>query len=211
MLMAAPLLAAQQGRRKAKAAEATQAADPAAAQPVTDDMVTRAIEKGREWLTNQQTGGLWPEKTYWHSPIPCGNTEIATLTLLYTGSNPVNSAVMNAALDALIARKLDYTYAAGCRAMAYATALKAMSPSAQKRDTIRTALIADAQYLVNGQREDGGWAYQAKDGPKNIDFSNTQFAILALWEASKVGIEIPAPIWKKTLELYQGKQKPDGS
>ena len=227
LLMAAPLMAAGKGGKTgknqpaAKEPAADQPAAPADAAPpppppagITDEDVTRAIEKGREWLSSQQTNGQWPEQTYWHSPSAVGHTELATMTLLYTGSNPVNSAVMVAAIDALIARKAGYTYAVCCRTMAYAYALKSMSPTALKRDTIRTALLADAQWLVNAQHDDGGWTYQGKGGQEaghRIDFSNTQFAILALWEAARVGIEIPDLVWQRALDLYTKNQQQDGS
>ncbi len=186
------------------------AARPASA--ITDEEVRRSIEKGREYLINKQTGGQWPEMVYWNSPAPAGNTELAAMTLLYTGSHPTNSAVMVQTLDALLQRKLDYTYGVACRTMAYAYALRSMKTASPRRDAIRQALVADAQWLVAAQRADGGWSYRlAVAGSRPVDFSNTQFAILALWEAAKAGVEIPDAVWLRTLRLYFAAQKPDGS
>ena len=113
---------------------------PARGAAITDDDVRRSIEKGREWLVNQQTAGQWPETAYWNGPGPCGNTELAAMTLLYTGSHPTNSAVMVQTLDGLLKRKLDYTYAVGCRTMAYAYALRGIQSASPRRDAVRQAL-----------------------------------------------------------------------
>jgi hypothetical protein len=199
MAMAAPSMAA---RRAAAAAPAGS---------VTDNDVTRAIEKGREWLANQQAAGLWPEQSYWHALNPCGNTEIATMTLLYTGSHPVNGALMVQALDVLLNRQLSYTYAVCCRTMARAYAMKKMQTPGPKQTAMRQALVADAQWLVNAQWPTGGWSYRDKTYVHRIDFSNTQFAILALWEASKVGVEIPEIVWQRAMALYIKNQQEDGS
>ena len=201
MMMGAPVMAARP-RREA-------AAVPAGS--ITDEDVRRAIEKGREWLINQQTGGQWPEKAHWHQTHLGGHSELVTMTLLYTGSHPVNSAVMSRALTFLMGQKLDYTYAVCCRTMAYAYALKGIQSAGPKKDQMRLALRDDAQWLVNAQWPNGGWSYRDKSYPHRIDFSNTQFAILALWEAAKAGIEIPDAVWQRTLDLYKTNQQSDGS
>jgi hypothetical protein len=176
---------------------------------VTDEDVRRSIEKAREWLTNEQSNGKWPEPGYWHSPEQAGHSELATMTLLYTGSHPTNSAVMVNALTNLMGHKLEYTYSVCCRTMAYAYALKGMQSAGPKRDQLKKALTEDAQWLVNNQLTTGDWGYsRLKPRP---DFSNTQFAILALWEAAKAGVEIPDEVWRRTLNRYLAQQKADGS
>jgi hypothetical protein len=183
--------------------------DAPAAGSVADEDVRRSIEKGREWLTNQQQNGAWPEKAYWHSNGPFGHTELATMTLLYTGSHPTNSTVMVNALSELVGRKIEYVYARSARTMAYAYALKGMKTPGPKRDQMKLALTADAQWLVSQQKPEGNWGYgPAKQRP---DFSNTQFAILALWEAAKAGVEIPNAVWQRTLDLYLKEQSQDGA
>jgi hypothetical protein len=179
------------------------------ASAVTDDDVRKSIERGRQWLLNQETNGLWPELAYWNVPAPCGNSEIAALTLLVTGSHPINDPAMVQALDALLARKLDYNYAVSLRVMAYAQALRNLPPSGPRRDLIRRALVADAQWLVTCQHPDGGWSYRVNWA--KTDLSNTQFSILALWEAAKAGVEVPDIVWQRTLALYLKLQKTDGS
>ncbi len=205
MMIGSPALAGQ-SRREAAAAQAAQAAGG-----ITDDDVRRAIEKGREWLLDQGQNGQWPEREHWHQTRPEGHSELVTMTLLYTGSHPVNSAAMSQALTFLMGQKLDYTYAVCCRTMAYAYALKGMQSAGPKKEQMRLALIADAQWLVNAQWPNGGWSYRDKSYPHRVDFSNTQFAILALWEAAKAGVEIPDAVWLRTLEFYKANQQQDGS
>jgi hypothetical protein len=218
-LMAAPAESARlRGGGGGGGGQGAAAGGTGAGANLTDEDVTRAIERGREWLTNQQQGGKWEEKSYWHSPNACGHTEISGLTLLYTGSHPINSALMVQTLDYLMGNNIEYTYARCCRTMAYAAALKNIHSPGPRRDTIRKAIVADAQWLVNAQHsnadQSGGWTYQGLGDPEfnhRIDFSNTQFAILALWEASKVGVEVPNIIWERTLDLYKRNQQQDGS
>ena len=47
--------------------------------------------------------------------------------------------------------------------------------------------------------------------PAGYDLSNTQMAILALWEAANAGVEIPDTVWQKAQELYYKLQQQDGS
>jgi hypothetical protein len=181
-----------------------------AALGLTDTEVVRAIDKAKEFLISRQGGnGLWPEQSYHAAPSPCGNSEMALFTLAYTGEHP-NRPVIAKALDALMNRNLDYTYAISMRVMAYAIIQnKLASP---KRDIVRNALKADVQWLIAAQGGHGGWDYTSLAGSNGrYDLSNTQMAILALREAAIAGIEIPDFVWKRTQGLYFKLQKSDGA
>jgi len=181
-----------------------------AAQALTDDDVVKAIEKGQEWLMGQRGGdGGWAEKKYHAAPQPCGHTEMAVFTLVYTGIHPNREAV-SGGMDVLLTRNLDYTYAISMRCMAYAYLQRKLS--GQKRDMVRKALKLDAMWLCQAQGSHGGWNYTSLGGSGGrYDFSNTQMAILALREAALAGCEIPEVVWKRSQQLYFDNQQKDGS
>jgi hypothetical protein len=181
-----------------------------AAHALTDEEVVKAIEKGQDWLMGQQgDGGSWPEKSHHASPTPCGHTEIATFTLVYTGIHP-NRDALTRGMDTLLTRNLDYTYAISMRLMAYAYLQRKLS--GDKRDMVRKAMKLDAMWLCQAQGSHGGWNYTSLGGSGGrYDFSNTQMAILALREAALAGCEIPEIVWKRAQQLYYENQQDDGS
>ena len=64
------------------------------------------------------------------------------------------------------------------------------------------------QWLVSRQSSSGGWAYG--DTPGDGDESNTQFAVLGLWEASKLGITIDNGVFLKCAAYWQRVRRGDG-
>ena len=172
---------------------------------LTDEAVQRAIDKAKEYLIGLGQNANWPG----HANFAGGVANMGLFTLAYIGEHP-NRPVIGAAMDAAIARASDQVYVRSLRAMALAVLLNKLN--GPKRDTVRVALIADTQWLVNAQGKHGGWDYkslQNHDG--RLAFSNTQMAILALWQASLVGVEIPAEVWSRAQALYYKKQQADGS
>ena len=177
---------------------------------LTDEQVVKAIEKAQKFLISQQGGGgAWPEKKYHQAPTPCGHTEMAMYTLVYTGVHPNRDVIANG-INALLARNVNYTYARSMRTMAYAHLQRKLS--GKRRDLIRKALIADAMWLVQAQGSHGGWNYTSLGGSGGrYDFSNTQMAILALREAALAGVEVPRFVWERAQKLYFDNQHNDGS
>ena len=177
---------------------------------LTDEQVVKAIERAQKSLMSQQgADGSWPEQKHTQSPTPCGHTEMAMYTLVYTGVHPNRDVIANG-INALLARNVNYTYARSMRTMAYAYLQRKLS--GKRRDLIRKALIADAMWLVQAQGSHGGWNYTSLGGSGGrYDFSNTQMAILALREAALAGVEVPRFVWERAQKLYFGNQHNDGS
>ncbi len=180
---------------------------------VTDESVRKAIEKGIKYLVKQQQkDGTWKEKKHHHAQTACGHSELALLTLIYTGEHP-NREYVSKALDAVIARPLDYTYAVCCRVMALAHVQNKLI--GKKRDLVRTALKRDVKWLVNTQGPNGGWGYTGTSGGRTSrvyeDLSNSQLVILALREASLAGVEIPRSTWQRAQAKYFRMQQGNGS
>jgi len=180
---------------------------------VTDEAVRKAIEKGIRYLIKQQQpDGSWREKKHNHAQQACGHSELALLTLIYTGEHPNREYVSNA-LDAVVARPLDYTYAICCRVMALAHVQNKLI--GKKRDLVRAALQRDVKWIVSTQGPKGGWGYTGMSGGRSSrvyeDLSNSQLVILALREAGLAGIEIPRRTWQRAQTRYFQSQHTDGS
>ena len=180
---------------------------------VTDAAVREAIERGIKYIVGQQQAdGTWKEKKQNHAQQDCGHSELSLLTLIFTGEHP-NREYVSKALDAVMDRTLDYTYAIAVRAMALAHVQNKLVGA--KRDAVRKALKRDVQWLVTTQGPKGGWGYTGGGGDKPSaryeDLSVTQMVVLALREASMAGVEIPASTWQRVQAKYFRCQQKDGS
>lgn len=180
---------------------------------VTDEAVRKAIQGGIDYLIKKQNGdGLWEEKTYHHANEACGHSELALLTLIYTGEHP-NREYVSKALNVVAQRPITFTYAVAMRVMALAHVQNQLVE--RKRDLIRQALKRDVRWLVASQGRHGGWGYTAVRGGKPStryeDFSVTQLVVLALREAAVAGVEIPRATWQRVQNRYFGVQHRDGS
>jgi len=183
--------------------------------PVTDNQVSDAIEKARAYvLKQQQANGFWPDTMHANATSSYGQSEMAVYTLICTSDkkNPLEDPAIAAGLDAITKRPLDYTYAISMRCMALARAFQCMGAS-PRRDAIRMAMEVDAKWICVAQNTAGAWGYKQSGGPptQTCDLSNTHMAIAALDEAAAAGLEIPAIVWQKALNLCMSEQHTDGS
>lgn len=83
--------------------------------------------------------------------------------------------------------------------------LEAIDPEAYR---IQLQLIVD--YLLQSQQPNGAWFYDRQIEPDCGDTSITQYAIMGLWAASRIGIEIPVEVWEKAARWHIDKQRDDG-
>lgn len=74
------------------------------------------------------------------------------------------------------------------------------------RPQIETA----ANYIKDMQLENGAWYYPDRMEPGCCDTSITQYAILGLWAAVRVGIEVPTDTLEKAALWHIAKQRDDG-
>ena len=65
---------------------------------------------------------------------------------------------------------------------------------------------AIVDYFIAEQHPNGAWNYTSENG----DTSVTQYAVLGLWSASRVGVEIPNDIWGKILTWHVDNQAQSG-
>ncbi len=180
---------------------------------VTDADVTRAIEKGKAYiLSKQRLDGAWNDKVHYYADGAVGETELCLATLAFTGEHP-NREMIAKGLQALLSRRLNYTYAVSARMIALAHLQGKLL--GDRRRLVREALKRDALWLASTQNRGGGWGYLGQGGKMAsnayTDLSNTQMAMLALREAARAGIEVPDAVWVRSLKHYVTRQRPDGS
>ncbi len=180
----------------------------ASAADVTDDQVRRAIEMAKEHLVSiQKPDGTWPEADY-HRGIVNGHTAMALLTLAYIGEHP-NRGSVSKGLDAVLRTPPNNTYTCSLQIMALAQVKNRLA--GDRRKEVTQALRQRVAWLIQHQRSFGGWPYISNDpNASYFDFSNTQIAILALWEAALAGEEIPDIVWARAQKLYFSLQRRDG-
>lgn len=175
----------------------------AAGQDLTAEEVRKSIDGGiRYLLSNQEPNGSWPDLTPRYRG---GTTGLATLALLNSGIKPSNPRVAKAIryLNSLSLDKME-TYVVSLRIMVLAMA----DP---KGKVHKLKIKKDVKWLLdsqitapNGNPNIGGWGY-AGNGMnfKSADGSNSQFALLALHEATQVGIKIDEIHWRRTLDYWR--------
>jgi hypothetical protein len=153
--------------------------------------VRESIKDGvRFLLKRQKNTGKWQDMR----SFPDGVTGLVTLSLLNAGVRS-ETREMQAALTALQRREPENlsTYAISLRIMAMALA----DPEGRR---YLGRIRDDVAFLVRSQKTEGanagGWGYGgSQTGLNSADASNSQFAILALHEASILGVKIDDNVW----------------
>jgi uncharacterized protein DUF4159 len=195
---------------------------------ITDAMIDKAIERGVTWVLSGSAsrrlgmdGGMGED---WGCHY-VGRMECMIALLLAHGGANLNDPAVKARFDALMRLDLKRTYTTSVRIMALA---KLMPRLNRKQAALaRKVIKRDASFLVKVQMRNGAWGYPSYPGTRFSgeykpgatiilgasawDFSNMQFAILALSEAARVGvIEVPPSVITKSLKKYLTDQRADG-
>ncbi len=164
--------------------------------PVTAEQVRAAIEGGTKYLLSEQDSrrGSWNELAQY----PGGVTGLCTLALLNSGVEP-NDPQIQKALRYLRKIEPSKTYSVALQTMA----LCAATP---RRDLLQ--IQKNVRWLEQTQLSAGDWSYPPGSAGDN---SNSQFAVLALHEAERVGAKVSLATWERAAEYWKGCQNPDGS
>ncbi len=168
---------------------------------VTDDSVRRSIQAGVGYLKkNQKVNGSWTD----HPGYPGGLTALCTLAMLNAGV-PLD--------DPHVQRSLAYLRSLGEPRMVYSTSLITMVLCAAEPEKDAAIIRQNVNWLERIQIRSG--AYQGSWGysERNItgDNSNSQFALLALHEAERVGVKVRPATWQAARAYWLKLQKDDGS
>lgn len=169
---------------------------------VTAEAVREAIDRGVAYLKSQQnkTQGSWAE----HTGQPGGASALCTLALINCGV-PLDDPALQQALAYVRQPKAPQrTYSVSLQTMV----LCAAAPE-QERLQIRENVAWLQQTQINSGTSNGAWWYG--DARTGGDPSNTQFAMLALYEAERVGVEVQEATWRRALGYWTRQQRSDGS
>lgn len=172
---------------------------PASGAELTSEQVKRAIDRGVSHLKSlQNERGGWQEIS-----ISSGVSALSTLALINSGV-PIDDPFVQRGLEYVRAMDSKKTYAVSLQTMV----LCAADPKRdhyQIRENVR--LLSKSQ--VRKGTFKGGWSYSGNAG--TADNSNAQFALLALHEAERAGVEVNEQVWRLALNYWIRQQGQDGS
>jgi hypothetical protein len=173
-------------------------AQPQNDRPIDAEQVLSAIDRGVAYLKREQLPrGRWPEITGYDG----GVTALCTLALLNSGVGP-NDPVVRQALNTLRSLQPDKTYTVALQTMVFCVAEPKKDMLLIRRNV---EWLERNQVKVEGRR--GAWSYPGPGG----DNSNSQFAVLALYDAQRVGVEVSRETWELAEAYWRNSQNADGS
>ncbi|MFN7292881.1 MAG: DUF4159 domain-containing protein, partial [Pirellula sp.] len=161
----------------------------------TPARVENAIRKCVAYLYREQrANGTWSG----HENYGAGTTAMITLALLNAGEKPSDPRIQKS-LRLLRRTTPTQTYEIAVHCMVFCLAEPGKDMG---------IIENDVKLLIDIQNPDGGWGYDlSRTSP---DESNSQFAVLALWEASKLGIAIPDDCIEKGLLYWRTRHLGNG-
>jgi hypothetical protein len=180
---------------------------PSAAQQPEADVnaaqVRESIARGVRFLRDRQEKrtGSWSEQ----QGFPEGGiSALCTLALLNSGV-PVDDPVMVSALN--------YVRKPKDSRRTYSVSLETMVLCTATPEKDRLLIRQNVAWLQRNQVPEGvhsgAWSYAAD--PPTGDPSNTQFALLGLYEAERIGVDVPDVVWRRSLGYWTRLQREDGS
>ncbi len=183
-------------RKRFTASKAPLPEIPAPASPdlvALQPRINAAIDRGVEHLRARQfRDGTWSPNL---SAYPNGQTALNAYALLSAGL-PATDPSLRQALAYLRGRLPIKVYSMGCQLML----LGEVGDPADKKH-VRQCVERLLEW--ESDREPGGWAYPSG----RVDISNSQFAALGFWGASRLGVRVPAAVWRrmisKSIERHQ--------
>jgi hypothetical protein len=89
----------------------------------------------------------------------------------------------------------------------YETAVVLMALASADQQRFQTQIHALGRFLASRQISNGVWDYGGRD---TGDTSQSQYAILGLWEAANTGLEIDPQLWDKALDWHITRQDTGG-
>jgi RNA polymerase sigma factor (sigma-70 family) len=174
------------------------------------EQVERAIQGGVQFLkAQQQPDGTWKDID---NDAKTGVTSLATLALLAAGEKSDSPAVRKALeyLRGFGPNELRSTYAVSLQTQVFVAAEPGID---QLRIASNVGWLERAQFgPADSMLWPGAWTYsdslkRARPG----DNSNTQSALLALFDAHSVGVLVKTSVWDLSRPYWEKSQRSDGS
>ena len=184
--------------------------------------VNASVDRGVEYLLQKQVAdGSWPaNKNLLDHRL--GHTALMTLACLKGGITKRDVQIRKA-VDWMRTQKITKVYDAGVLLMAIhalysptdAKSIVEVDKYGQRKikDPCLTDMIPKDRALMKKavdfllkHQEGGHWRYPEK----GVDLSNTQYALLGLWAASRCGFKIPSKVWMDALNWLLKSQERTG-
>lgn len=184
--------------------------------------VNKAVDKGVEFLMAQQSvDGAWPA-TKAMLEHRLGHTALMTLACL-KGGITVRDPQIRKAFKWMRTQPLTKTYDVGVLLMALHALYspkdeeqvvevdkyghrKIKDPCLSGMSKADRAWMKKAVAFLLEHQQGGHWRYPEK----GVDVSNSQYALLGLWAASRCGFKIPSKVWMDSLEWLMKSQERQG-
>jgi hypothetical protein len=175
------------------------------AQDIDPRAVKEAIDRGVEYFKRtQKADGSWTAEPG-GDVERCGTTALAVLAMISCGVEKTDPSIVKAMkyMRDNAGKKAGRTYSLSLQTMAFC-AVDPVTDLIKIRDNV--TLLQQTQ---SGRNEhSGGWHYTATG---TSDLSCSQFAILALYEAERVGVRASDATWNSALRYWKKTQNTDGS
>jgi hypothetical protein len=198
LLLSVPVLAAALSSRPPLAA-----ADKPNQEELVEQ-VRKAIDRGVQFLRDQQKGGNWETTDQSSVSHQGGWTSLALLAMLNAGVKPDDPAVQSG-LEYLRGVDSGQTYVVSLQTMVFAEV--GDSKDAQRIQRNVDWLI---RAMLKGGKGSRGWTYVSTGGRGDPDNSNTQYALLGLHAGHLAGAHIDRKTWTAIQQYYLDTQHPDG-
>jgi hypothetical protein len=175
---------------------------PDARAEVTAEQVRVAIDRGVNFLKGRQRkDGSWPDFGGYRG----GVTALCTLALLNAGVEPDEDGIRRA-LNNLRNIPPEKTYVVALQTMVFCKAV----PERDRALVARNVKWLQKTQIIDGPTR-GSWTYPHGPTGRSGDNSNTQFAVLALHEAERIGVEVDGRTWRQAEAYWKRTQNPNGS
>lgn len=172
------------------------------AQDLDPREIRRAIDEGIQFLKRQQQPlGNWAE----YPGETVGTTALVVLAMRSCGVDKDDPAIQ---------RAMTYLRAHQGRAgKNYSVSLQTMAFCVVEPERDRILIRENVAYLEKTQvrvnnEHNGGWHYTPSG---HSDLSNSQFSVLALYEAERVGVSVNKDTWERTRQYWAHTQNKNGS
>ncbi|MFW6133789.1 MAG: DUF4159 domain-containing protein, partial [Planctomycetota bacterium] len=168
---------------------------------VADEDIDRTISEIQRYLRRQQQGdGRW--RRHHRRSVPRGGTTaLALFALLEAGENP-RAEHMRKGLEYLAAVETNNLYTVATRTMVLGQVAELW-----KDNPWTDQLRKDVAWLLRGAARYGAWGY---GGPERYgDNSCAQFALMALWQADRAGLNIPPAVLRRAEGTWLRRQRRD--
>jgi hypothetical protein len=163
-----------------------------------------SIEKARDWFVREQEAdGSW-ECAMRTQDTRAGATALVILALANAGMRSEDPALQKG-LDWLRRQEPDETYSVSLQTVVLAM----LSPDADRAILERNVDWLEKAQVSTGPAM-GSWAYGGNKKGTG-DNSNSQFAVLALHEASRSGIRVRREVWSRAQKYWAKCANDDGS